>query len=178
MRNTIKVLAGAVIVASFLTATEQQTLAKQNSVAPQAITAAHNTLRARIGIPSLKWSGQLADSALKWANHLAGTSCRLMQSGSGYGENLYWASPTTSSNGTKKVQNIAEQKVVNTWADEAKGYNYASNSCRGGACGNYTQVIWKDTREVGCGMALCNDNAQIWVCNYSPAGNVIGQKPY
>jgi len=27
--------------------------------------------------------------------------------------------------------------------------------------------------EVGCGTAICN-NMELWVCNYSPAGNVRG----
>lgn len=168
-----------VILASLVTVTEQDTLAKQNPVTPQAMTTAHNALRSKMGFPSLKWSDQLAYMARKRAVYLVGTSCRLMQSRSGYEENLYKASPTTSSNGTRKMQNISEQDVVNTWADEAKSYSYAGNSCRGaGACGNYTQIIWRDTTEVGCGMAVCTDNAQIWVCNYSPAGNVIGRKPY
>lgn len=176
MRKTIKVLAGAFLVASFLMAGEQS-LAKQNTVAPQAMTAAHNQWRAKLGIPSLRWSDQLAHAAQKWADQLARTSCRPMQSRSGYGENLYWASPIISSNGTRRLQNLSEQDVVAIWTEEAHSYNYANNSCRG-RCGNYTQIIWKDTQEVGCGMAVCKDKAQIWVCNYSPPGNVIGRKPY
>jgi len=39
---------------------------------------------------------------------------------------------------------------------------------------------------VGCGVQSCSTNSpfmgfpnwEIWVCNYAPQGNIIGQKPY
>ena len=43
--------------------------------------------------------------------------------------------------------------------------------------GHYTQVVWRDTKEVGCGIAT-GSNTDYLVCRYSPGGNVIGQKPY
>ncbi|MCI5139186.1 MAG: hypothetical protein D3922_12405, partial [Candidatus Electrothrix sp. AR1] len=58
-----------------------------------------------------------------------------------------------------------------------KYYDYATNSCHS-VCGHYTQVVWRSTKEVGCGMASCNDKAQLWVCQYNPRGNMLGQKPY
>ena len=177
MKNTIKVLVGVFVLSLFLAVAEQDGFAKQNAVVPQAMIAAHNAVRVQLGIPGLKWSGQLADVARNWADYLARTSCSLMQSGSGYGENFYRAGPVTYSNGIRKIQEVSGQDVVSTWIDEGKNYSYAGNSCTG-ECGNYTQIIWRDTTEVGCGMAVCNDQAQIWVCNYSPAGNVVGRKPY
>jgi len=38
---------------------------------------------------------------------------------------------------------------------------------------HYTQIIWKDTKQVGCGYAQ-NDRA-ILVCQYLPQGNIVGQ---
>lgn len=35
------------------------------------------------------------------------------------------------------------------------------------------QVVWKSTTTVGCGFAAA---CKMVVCNYSPAGNVIGQE--
>jgi hypothetical protein len=43
--------------------------------------------------------------------------------------------------------------------------------------GHYTQVVWKTTTEIGCGMATGSANDYL-VCQYSPGGNVIGQAPY
>ena len=48
-------------------------------------------------------------------------------------------------------------------------------------CGHYTQVVWRNTTEIGCGVATCKEGAltwDIWICNYAPPGNIAGQKPY
>ena len=45
-------------------------------------------------------------------------------------------------------------------------------------CGHYTQVIWRNTQRVGCGVAVCPNGAEIWTCNYDPPGNYLGQNPY
>jgi hypothetical protein len=49
-------------------------------------------------------------------------------------------------------------------------------------CGHYTQVVWRTSTELGCGVASCKTqdgwNQDIWICNYGPAGNIGGQKPY
>jgi hypothetical protein len=39
---------------------------------------------------------------------------------------------------------------------------------------------------LGCGVASCTENSpfgdggswQIWVCNYDPSGNYLGERPY
>lgn len=134
------------------------------------IVAAHNVWRKKVGVPNLTWSSTLATVAQKWANTLKSTNgCAMKHSGNAnYGENLYWASgftPTT-------------QQVVDAWGNEVKDYTYATNKCATGkVCGHYTQVVWKDTTKVGCGKATCGA-AQVWVCNYDPPGNWVGQKPY
>lgn len=44
------------------------------------------------------------------------------------------------------------------------------------ACGHFTQVIWKGSREIGVGRAFAEDGLRVFVvCNYYPAGNVIGR---
>ena len=36
-----------------------------------------------------------------------------------------------------------------------------------------------DAQQIGCGMAVCDDTKQqIWVCQYEPAGNWVGERPY
>jgi pathogenesis-related protein 1 len=130
------------------------------------LTAAHNDARAEVGVPPLKWSRELARHAQSWAEKLAKDGCALEhRRDDPYGENLYWSSGAASASA-----------VVAKWAAEASGYNHRRNSCKG-VCGHYTQMVWSDTRSLGCGVASC-DNGEVWVCNYDPPGNVVGQSPH
>ena len=119
----------------------------------EAMIAAHNQWRSKTGVPDLKWSDDLAASSQQWADQLAGSGCKMKHSTGPNGENIYWAGAAQRSDGTSSMQTITEQNVVDAWGDEVKGYDYASNSCHG-VCGHYTQVVWKSTTEVGCGMAI------------------------
>ena len=47
-----------------------------------------------------------------------------------------------------------------------------------GTCGHYTQVVWKTTQYVGCGMAVSTSKIAFLVCDYYPLANVAGSKPY
>lgn len=139
----------------------------------RGITDAHNKYRKKTGVPNLVWSPEIAAYAQKWAEYLkANNRCKMKhRSHAGkkekpYGENLAWA-------GGKE---LGADEVVEMWYEEIKDYNYANNSCRA-VCGHYTQVVWKTSRKVGCGMTRCG-NEEVWVCNYDPPGNWVGQKPY
>jgi hypothetical protein len=44
--------------------------------------------------------------------------------------------------------------------------------------GNYRQMVWKDTKEVGDEIANCKDGGLMIVASYYPAGNFIGKFPY
>jgi hypothetical protein len=78
--------------------------------------------------------------------------------------------------------------MVGAWAAEASDYDYARNTCAAGkVCGHYTQLVWRATTRVGCATQVCDRNSpfgsrfptwQLWVCNYAPPGNYVGQRPY
>jgi len=139
---------------------------------------AHNEARSVVNVGPVRWSASLAQSASRWANHLAWKNGCVMKH-SGPGENLYWASSLTWSDGRQELQRIGEDDVVSSWTGERAFYDYGKNSCRQGKiCGHYTQVVWRDTTEIGCARSYCPDQGQIWVCHYSPVGNLIGRKPY
>jgi pathogenesis-related protein 1 len=97
-----------------------------------------------------------------------------------YGENLYWASANVWSDGRREIQKQSSADPVNSWGREKRDYNYIGNRCAPGKiCGHYTQMVWQKTSLVGCALAVCDDTLdQVWVCQYQPAGNWVGQKPY
>ncbi|MCJ7547003.1 MAG: CAP domain-containing protein [Deltaproteobacteria bacterium] len=134
----------------------------------------HNKARAEVGVGPLHWSKQLAIYAEEWADHLAATKCRMQhrpQSGQWkqeYGENLFM--------GTAGYYGAAD--AVKAWVSEKKYYKGGTlTSFNWRASGHYTQVVWKDTKELGCAKVGCKGNI-IVVCNYDPPGNFLGQKPY
>jgi pathogenesis-related protein 1 len=136
----------------------------------RGMTARHNYWRAELGLPPLKWSNKLAEVAQKWANVLKEKGCKLEHSKTQYGENIYW------SWGKKRTP----QEAVDAWASEKKDFDFEKLECIGSwyKCGHYTQLIWENTKSVGCAVAYCKDGSEVWVCNYEPAGNIVGQKPY
>ena len=155
-------------------------------VNPAQIVSAHNRVRSKYRLQPLSWSPSLSKFSAQWANHLKrNNGCRMHhrphegQNKTDYGENLFWASPFRWSDGATNIQNISSTAVVQAWAEEVKYYNYSRNSCqRGQQCGHFTQVVWKDSRKVGCALAICPDKSQVWVCSYDPPGNWQGIKPY
>jgi hypothetical protein len=78
--------------------------------------------------------------------------------------------------------------VVKGWADEVQDYDYATNTCAPAPaqCGHYTQLVWRNSKSVGCATVRCTQNSPFgdnapWtfvVCDYAPPGNYVGQKPY
>jgi pathogenesis-related protein 1 len=132
------------------------------------IVAAHNSVRSKVGVPPLAWSDELAQVAQNWANRLMASGAFEHSRTASYGENLLEVSGTGFSS--------RPSKVVSAWAAESASYQYQTNSCFG-VCGHYTQIVWRETKSVGCGVAH-GDKREIWVCNYAPYGNVIGEKPY
>lgn len=138
----------------------------QQRAAAREMLAAHNAIRARMKVPPLAWSDELARYAQGWASRLATENRLIHRSRPVYGENLYLIHGAQATAG----------EVVQAWASEAASYDYQTNSCRG-QCGHYTQMVWRDTKRVGCGRAM-RDATEVWVCNYDPPGNIVGERPY
>src|SRR5207302_48623 len=134
--------------------------ARSAAVDTQALLEAHNRVRARHCAPPLAWSAKLAASAQKWADNLGARGCGLQHSGGPHGENL--------AAGSEGFLDAAA--VVGMWYDEGRHY-------RGGfsmKTGHFSQVVWRSTKQLGCGRARC-PGLEVWVCQYDPPGNVEGQ---
>lgn len=130
------------------------------------IVAAHNAVRAGLKLPPLVWSDKLAKGAQEWADTLIKDGSFRHPAKSPWGQNL----------AEFYRDQVLPEQTVQFWAAEALNYDYKTNRCTG-TCGHYTQLVWRDTKEVGCAVARRGDR-EVWVCNYLPPGNYVGQRPY
>lgn len=127
-----------------------------------------NQARAQLGEPPLVWDERVAGYA-RWYAERRRSDCALRHSFGPYGENIFWGSG----------RNWQPRDAVVAWVSEKKYYDYGKNSCIGDEmCGHYTQIVWKNTRSVGCARVVCFNGQIFMTCNYFPPGNYIGEKPY
>ncbi|KAG9134873.1 hypothetical protein Leryth_001208 [Lithospermum erythrorhizon] len=132
----------------------------------------HNIVRAGKKEQPLQWDYKLERYAKSWCNKRK--DCKLIHSFPEnqfeLGENIYYGY------GDEYITPLA---TMDYWAGEEQWYDYNSNTCQQGQqCDHYTQIVWKDTRRVGCAKAKCDNGDTFWTCNYDPVGNIQGQKPY
>jgi len=128
----------------------------------------HNEVRADVGVGTVAWSNTVASTAQSWANQLGQRGCDMQHSQSHYGENLFmsWGG------------NYGAADAVRSWESEKQYYHGQTiDHSNYRIFGHYTQIVWRNTQYIGCGKATCGQKIVI-VCNYNPAGNYIGQRPY
>ncbi|XP_038065692.1 uncharacterized protein LOC119735827 [Patiria miniata] len=137
----------------------------------------HRKNRKASDMQHMTWDATLATMAQRWAErcvfeHGFGENISPYES---VGQNL-WLRPGDPN---KPISGVI---ATDDWHDEIKYYYYDSGACSD-VCGHYTQVVWAETDKIGCGLAYCGyisgyRDAWNFVCNYGPAGNFYGQKPY
>ena len=136
----------------------------------KAILNAHNEYRAKHCVPNLTWSTDLAASAQQWAS-----GCQYGHSGTS-GENIAWSRPT-----------LSQTKPVDSWYNEIGQYDFNNpiGSYKTGNVLHFTQVVWRGSTQLGCGIASCqapapdgaNSGWGFIVCRYAPPGNFNGENP-
>ncbi|EDV31291.2 uncharacterized protein Dana_GF14618 [Drosophila ananassae] len=125
----------------------------------QEVLDAHNTYRSMHGAQPLRLSPKLNQLATEWAQYLLARNCMQHRQNSGYGENIYMASGG----------NLEGSDAVRSWYEEIHQYNWNHPSFQMNT-GHFTQVVWKDSTELGVGFAR-RGNTIFVVCNYNPPGN-------
>lgn len=123
------------------------------------ILDAHNKYRALHGSGDLSWDVDTYNYAKNNADNYD-CSGILTHTHGEYGENLAAGYQTGSS-------------AVKAWYDEGESYNYNLAN----TYDHFTQVVWKGSTKVGCAYKDCSAEgwAKYIVCEYDPAGNIIGQ---
>ncbi len=128
-------------------------------------------------LPELQDSSAMQASA---AQHVQ--ACQFKHIDAPYGQNLFAGTGTS----------WTLEQAVNSWADEVRYYDFDTGSCAAGEmCGHYTQLVWENSRNVGCVIQQCDrmlDNGGsvmfggrsgvMIFCHYDPPGNVRSQAPY
>jgi len=124
---------------------------------------AHNDYRALHGTDPLEIDGDLARESQAWAEKMAAEDNMYHSAANGYGENLaaMWGS------GVDKTMRETP-KATDMWYDELynPGYDFSNPGFSSGI-GHFTQVVWKASTKLGCGVSggyVC--------CRYTPAGNM------
>lgn len=134
------------------------------AVEEKAILDGHNAIRKELNLRDLTWDCGLARAAQDWANN----GIAEHNDDNPHGESIFVASsatePVTSS--------------LKRWHAEKLNWNNDTGKCSPGrVCLHYTQIVWRTTSKIGCGI---NRNVvgrwkTILVCNYDPAGNTGGK---
>ncbi|VVB10493.1 unnamed protein product [Arabis nemorensis] len=128
---------------------------------------AHNRARARVGVGPLVWNTTVADYALSYAKQRL--DCRLILSNGPYGEVLVLG-----------ATDLSAEEAVTVMVNQGADYFYDTNTCREGKrCEAYKQVVWRKTVSLGCARVInCANGGSLTICNYDPAGNVAGERPF
>ena len=123
----------------------------------------HNKLRTALGLGKLTWSCTLADTAQVWASK--GVSQH--RADFDFGENMF-----VSTN-----PQISISTAMSNWEKEKAFWNNKAGTCQPGKkCTHYTQMVWRATTQVGCGInrSAPGQWKTLMVCNYNPGGNSNG----
>ena len=109
----------------------------------------HNQARGQVGVPLVSWSNELAAAASSYARQLytsSPSSGSLVHSQQkSQGENLYWASG----------QGASMSRGTQSWIAEKSAYypGSAIGSGNFGTYGHYSQLIYRQVTQIGCGSA-------------------------
>jgi len=135
------------------------------------IVEAHNYFRCLHGVGPVTWDNTLASFASWVASDNAARGYIHHSDGNGgeYGENIVMQPLMEESQ-------VTGYGMVKRWYDEIKDYDFNYPGFDG-ATGHFTQVVWKGSTEIGCGMATSPQGSftSFWVvCNYKQPGNWEG----
>nr|XP_023693772.1 uncharacterized protein LOC111857308 [Paramormyrops kingsleyae] len=130
---------------------------------------AHNARRQQHGAPPLSLDLDLCRETQKWAEHLVQQNA-LQHSDTDLGENIYYK---WSSNKAP----VSGKDAVESWYSEIKDYDFSEPGYQK-KTGHFTQVVWKDSQEMGIGLATDGKGKVFVVARYRPAGNITNPGYY
>ena len=168
---------------------------KFNSYWEKYLVQKHNSYRSTrlhakaANMQKLKWSVDIASSAEKWALHLKyNNGCRMKHPSGNYryGQNLAESFRGRWSSNLNRAHQDMLRAAMNGWGIKEQRYTVKNVLRRGldrqvpyaknlGFFNHYTQLVWADTRLIGCAWVDCGAyrrGYRLTVCEYDPPGNV------
>ncbi|PNH03562.1 Protein PRY1, partial [Tetrabaena socialis] len=153
----------------------------------QATLDQTNAYRRLHGVQPMQWSTSLASASQAYAEVLAANQCKLVHAS--YGENLAMFS------GFPPPAGDCLSSVV-AWYGEVVNYKwnvsqpFRENWFGKFMIGHFTQLVWKSSTSVGCGIAMGPNPTtlsatrvipsvcKVIVCRYKPYGNVAADMDF
>ena len=126
----------------------------------------HNKYRAKHHSPPLTLNKELCKIAQDYSEKLLQNNAVKYSfgkfKGNDMGENIFMCQGSEATG----------EMATNDWYNEIKNHDFKKDFQKD--TGHFTQIIWKDTKEVGFGVAN-RGNTYYVVANYYPPGNFLGQ---
>ncbi|TKR86857.1 hypothetical protein L596_011366 [Steinernema carpocapsae] len=104
---------------------------------------------------------ELNKFAQEWADTIASTGQLYHRSESKYGENIAAA------------YSLADVNAVKNWYAEEAKYKYDVGKFSN-ETGYFTQLVWRNSKRLGVGVAKSASGVYYVVANYDPPGNFVG----
>ena len=138
------------------------------NTAKKELVDRHNNYRAQHRVGKLSKNDGIEEIAQKFSKELVSRG-QLARSSNKYkgeqlGENLYYGLNS----------GYVGTEPVDVWYKGEEQFDYKSNKMKEGT-GHFTQLVWKNTKEIGCGISQDAEGGYYVVCNYYPAGNYFGE---
>ncbi|KAJ5832656.1 hypothetical protein N7474_000967 [Penicillium riverlandense] len=176
--TTITETASAPTTMSTTTTTTADTPAPTTNSYQADVLYNHNIHRSNHSAPSVSWDDKLEQTA-----HTLAARCVYEHDtsigGFAYGQNIGYG--VKADQVGQMITNLMYNDEMEYFSDL---YGEASPSMSNfDSWGHFSQIVWKDTKKVGCSTVMCNslgnvdssDPLPFTVCNYSPPGNYAGE---
>ncbi len=125
----------------------------------------HNEIRLEHSGQNLERHEELEALAQNWAETLASNetirNSAMVWNGLSVGENVAFAD----------FDGCDAKLVLKSWYDQRTQFNYSLNQLQRN-CGAFTQMVWRNSRLFGLGIAQSKSGQVYFVANYFPAGNI------